>query len=100
MTREEAYDQVAKIAAEHALIAQGFGGVLTIVHPATQREHGIEEKCLFMAGHIDSPTPREPDAARARGHESPRPRQCKLRKPAKATCLQAELNDSRIWSKV
>ncbi|MEX5450903.1 hypothetical protein [Stutzerimonas stutzeri] len=63
MTREEAYDQVAKIAAEHALIAQGFGGVLTIVHPATQREHGIEEKCLFMAGHIDSPTPREPEAA-------------------------------------
>ncbi|WP_312288847.1 hypothetical protein [Stutzerimonas nitrititolerans] len=50
MTREEAYDQVAKIAAEYALIAQGFGGVLTIVHPDTQREHGIEAKCLFMAG--------------------------------------------------
>lgn len=50
MTREEAYDTVAKIAAEHALIAQGFGGVLTIVHPSTQRQHGIEAKCLYMAG--------------------------------------------------
>lgn len=49
MTREEAYDEVARIAAEHALIAQGFGGVLTIVHPETQREHGIEAKCLYMA---------------------------------------------------
>ena len=42
MTREEAYDQVAKLAAEHALIAQGFGGVLTIVHPDTQRAEGLE----------------------------------------------------------
>lgn len=50
MTREEAYEQVAKLAKEHALIAQGFGGVLTIVHPETQREHGIEAKCLYMAG--------------------------------------------------
>lgn len=50
MTREEAYDAVAKLAAEHALILQGFGGVLTIVHPATQRAEGFEERCLYMAG--------------------------------------------------
>lgn len=50
MTREEAYETVAKIAAEHALIAQGFGGILTIVHPETQRAEGLEELCLYMAG--------------------------------------------------
>lgn len=55
MTREEAYDQVAKLAAEHALIAQGFGGVLTIVHPETQRAEGLEAHCLYMAGHGPHP---------------------------------------------
>lgn len=50
MTREEAYDAVAKIAAEHALILQGFGGVLTVVHPSTQRAEGVEGLCLYMAG--------------------------------------------------
>ncbi|WP_425221745.1 hypothetical protein [Pseudomonas sp.] len=57
MTREEAYEEVARLAAEHALIAQGFGGVLTIVHPSTQRQHGIEEKCLFLAGQGPQPAP-------------------------------------------
>ncbi len=50
MTREEAYETLAMIAAEHALIAQGFGGILTIVHPETQRAEGLEELCLYMAG--------------------------------------------------
>lgn len=50
MTREEAYDTVAKIGAEHGLILQAFGGVITIVHPDTQRQHGVEAKCLYMAG--------------------------------------------------
>lgn len=50
MTREEAYDQIAKLAAEHALILQAFGGVITVVHPETQRREGIEERCLYMAG--------------------------------------------------
>lgn len=50
MTREEAYAQIAQIAEKHALIAQAFGGVITVVHPETQRAHGIEEKCLYMAG--------------------------------------------------
>jgi hypothetical protein len=59
MTREEAYDAVAKLAAEHALILQGFGGVLTIVHPETQRREGVEEQCLFMAGLGPNPAARE-----------------------------------------
>ncbi|WP_236183166.1 hypothetical protein [Pseudomonas juntendi] len=50
MTREEAYAHIAEIAEKHALIAQAFGGVITVVHPETQRAHGIEEKCLYMAG--------------------------------------------------
>ena len=55
MTREEAYEEVARIAAEHALIAQGFGGVLTIVHPDIQRQQGIEAQCLYMAGQGQHP---------------------------------------------
>ena len=50
MTREEAYAEIGRLAAEHALIAQAFGGVITVVHPDIQREHGIEAKCLYMAG--------------------------------------------------
>jgi hypothetical protein len=56
MTREEAYEAVAKLAAEHALIAQAFGGVIVIVHPDTQREQGIEANCLYMAGQGEHPT--------------------------------------------
>ena len=71
MTREEAYAQVSKLAAEHALIAQAFGGVITVVHPDTQREHGIEDRCLYMAGQgpfpeskelkVEPPKPGQPD---------------------------------------
>lgn len=50
MTREEAYAHIGKLAEKYALIAQAFGGVITVVHPDTQRQHGIEEKCLYMAG--------------------------------------------------
>lgn len=50
MTRDEVYAHISKLAAEHALIAQAFGGVITIVHPDTQRQHGIEDRCLYMAG--------------------------------------------------
>lgn len=50
MTREEAYTEIGRIAEEHALIAQAFGGVITVVHPDTQRQHGIEANCLYMAG--------------------------------------------------
>lgn len=73
MTREEAYDAVAKLAAEHALILQGFGGVLTIVHPETQRSEGVEERCLYMAGQGPFPeakaTPASDRQKRARTDE-------------------------------
>lgn len=58
MTREEAYAHIAQIAEKHALIAQAFGGVITVVHPETQRAHGIEEKCLYMAGQGKYPEPK------------------------------------------
>lgn len=57
MTHEEAYEKVARIAVEHALIAQGFGGVLTVVHPRTQRQHGLEAQFLFQAGQGPQPAP-------------------------------------------
>ena len=63
MTREEAYDTVAEIAAEHGLILQAFGGVITVVHPDTQRQHSVEAKCLYMAGM--GPFPDEPKPATA-----------------------------------
>lgn len=50
MTREEAYEAIAKLAGEHGLIHQAYGGVIVIVHPETQRQEGIEAHCLYMAG--------------------------------------------------
>lgn len=55
MSREEAFDHIAKIAAEHALIAKASGGIVTIIHPQTQRQFGIEERCLYMAGQGEFP---------------------------------------------
>lgn len=67
MTREEAYKEIGRIGEEHALIAQAFGGVITVVHPDVQREYGIEAKCLYMAGQGpwpgDSPATPEPQSA-------------------------------------
>ncbi|MFY1021183.1 hypothetical protein [Ectopseudomonas khazarica] len=60
MTREEAYEQIAKLAADHALIAQAFAGVITVVHPETQRQHGIEANCLYMAGQGPHPAGDQP----------------------------------------
>ncbi|ASN67990.1 hypothetical protein 9F7_68 [uncultured Caudovirales phage] len=74
MTREEAYAQIAQIAEKHALIAQAFGGVITVVHPETQRAHGIEEKCLYMAGqgkHPEAKTEPVPAANKPLALEQP-----------------------------
>ncbi|MGQ7956463.1 hypothetical protein ACUTAF_01860 [Pseudomonas sp. SP16.1] len=70
MTREEAYAHIAKVAAEHALIAQAFGGVITIVHPDAQRLHGIEANCLYMAGQGPHPAGDQAQTA-ARKEEQP-----------------------------
>ena len=50
MTPEQAYDEVCRIAREYALIHQGHGGVVVIVHPETQREDGIYEEVQYMHG--------------------------------------------------
>lgn len=44
------YERCAKELADNALVHQGYGGVLVIVHPRTQRDEGIEELCLYTAG--------------------------------------------------
>jgi len=46
----EAYQQICKLAEEHALILQAAGGVVTVVHPDTQRKEGVYCKCQYMAG--------------------------------------------------
>ena len=50
MTPEEAYKQIAELAREHALIHQGYGGILVIVHPDTQKEQGIYEHVQWVHG--------------------------------------------------
>lgn len=55
MTREEAFATIAKLAEEHAIIGKAGGGVITIIHPQTQRQFGIEERCLYMAGQGEFP---------------------------------------------
>jgi hypothetical protein len=50
MTDEEAYDEIVKLAREHALIWQAVGGIVTIVHPDTQRSAGLYAKIQAMHG--------------------------------------------------
>jgi len=50
MTNEQAYDEVCRIAREHALVFSAYGGVVTIIHPETQREHGLWESIQYMHG--------------------------------------------------
>lgn len=69
MTREEAYAEIGRLAAEYALIAQAFGGVITVVHPDTQREHGIESKCLYMAGQGPCPEGKQEAVATKPGQQ-------------------------------
>lgn len=46
----EAYDRVCAIAREYALILSAAGGVVTIVHPDTQREEGLREHIQWVHG--------------------------------------------------
>ncbi len=82
MTREEAYKEIGRLAEQHALIAQAFGGVITVVHPETQREYGIEAKCLYMAGQGpwpgESPTEQKPAAAPSKSAAGQREEQTDL----------------------
>lgn len=45
---DAAYERIAKIARDHALIVEGYGGHMTIATPAAQREAGLREKVLRM----------------------------------------------------
>jgi len=42
----KAWDQIMKIAREHCLIVQAYGGVATLAVPEEQRKAGIRERCL------------------------------------------------------
>lgn len=48
MTPEQAYEEVVRLAREHALIYKAVGGVVVVVHPATQKKEGIYEKIQRM----------------------------------------------------
>jgi hypothetical protein len=67
-TPEEAYELIAQLARDHALIHNAFGGVIVVVHPKTQREQGIYEHIQYVHGlgphptDIKAPTPEAPAA--------------------------------------
>lgn len=44
----EAWDRIMKIAREHCLVVQAYGGSATLATPEAQREHGIRDKVLMM----------------------------------------------------
>jgi len=50
MTPEEAYEEITRLGNEYALIAEGYGGVLTIIHPDTQKEEGVYDMIQYKAG--------------------------------------------------
>jgi len=50
MTPEEAYQEIAHMAREHALVHQASGGIILIVHPDTQKEQGIYEHIQWVHG--------------------------------------------------
>lgn len=50
MTPEQAYDEIARIAQKHALILTAYAGVITIVHPDTQKDHGVFEHIQHVHG--------------------------------------------------
>ena len=54
----EAYERVAQLASDHALVYQAAGGTILVVHPDTQRAQGIYELCQYMAGKGPHPSRR------------------------------------------
>ena len=45
-----AYEQICELARNNALILNAAGGVVTIVHPATQRAEGLYEHIQYVHG--------------------------------------------------
>lgn len=50
LTQAQAYDECCRIAREHALILSAVGGVVTFVHPDTQKEEGLYEHIQYIHG--------------------------------------------------
>lgn len=50
MTPAQAYDEICRLAREHALVWQAAGGVVVMVHPETQKERGIYGQIQYMHG--------------------------------------------------
>lgn len=46
----EAWNKIAKLARENALIVQAAGGTMILALPRPQRENWIFLKCLYMSG--------------------------------------------------
>jgi hypothetical protein len=44
------YEQICELARNNALILNAAGGVVTIVHPATQRAEGLYEHIQYVHG--------------------------------------------------
>jgi len=62
VTPAQAYDEVCRLAREHALIWQASGGVVVIVHPDTQKAEGLYEQIQWVHGlgpHPGAPKPEE-----------------------------------------
>lgn len=47
---EEAWDEIDRLAREHGLIYQAYGGVVVLVHPDTQKSEGLYEFCQYSSG--------------------------------------------------
>lgn len=50
MNGDEAYKEICRLAREHALVWQAYGGIVTIVHPDTQKSEGIYDHIQFTHG--------------------------------------------------
>ncbi|CAJ0894095.1 hypothetical protein R77569_04369 [Ralstonia mannitolilytica] len=50
MDANQAYDEICRLAREHALVWQAGGGVVTIVHPDTQKEAGVYGQIQWVHG--------------------------------------------------
>lgn len=60
--RADAFQQIAELAKDNGLILNAYGGVITVVHPDTQKEKDIESRILFAAGMGPFPNPKPHDS--------------------------------------